>query len=364
MTVAAGGLPGAARIGAPRAGVLVAIAVVGVGAASCSIVLALTSDHVDHPPVQAGLMVWVVLSYVLAGVVAWWRRPESRFGPLMVAAGFGMFLTSLEWATLALPYTLGAALDLLPAVLFLHVFLAFPTGRLSGRVDVVLVGVGYVTALAFQLVGMTMGGFGPDNLLERSPRPDAARSLLHAQLVVLSGLCLAGVVVLMLRRRSVGRPLRRSLALLVDSFAFGLVMIAFLFLSGAYGEVSGELAFETTRRATFFVIGLAPIAFLIGLLHARLARSSVADLFVELPTDPAPVELRDALARALRDPSLTLVYWLPDFESWADGDGRAVEAPDSRPAACDDVDRAWRRSGCGAGARSAGCWTSPSCCGR
>ena len=34
-----------------------------------------------------------------------------------------------------------------------------------------------------------------------------------------------------------------------------------------------------------------------------------------------PAELRDALARALRDPSLTLAYWLPDFESYADLDG-------------------------------------------
>ena len=29
-------------------------------------------------------------------------------------------------------------------------------------------------------------------------------------------------------------------------------------------------------------IGLAPAAFLIGLLHSRLARSTVGDLFVEL----------------------------------------------------------------------------------
>jgi signal transduction histidine kinase len=52
-------------------------------------------------------------------------------------------------------------------------------------------------------------------------------------------------------------------------------------------------------------------------------------LFVELRADPAPTDLRDALARALRDPSLTLAYWLPEFRSWADLEGRPVKLPSS-----------------------------------
>jgi hypothetical protein len=79
------------------------------------------------------------------------------------------------------------------------------------------------------------------------------------------------------------------------------------------------------------VIGLAPAAFLVGLLSARLARSTLADLLLEMRAGPAPTDLRDALARALRDPSLTLVYWLPDYETWADVDGQ----PTSPPAATD-----------------------------
>lgn len=85
----------------------------------------------------------------------------------------------------------------------------------------------------------------------------------------------------------------------------------------------------TIQRLTFFVVGLAPFAFVTGLLHARLARSSVGDLFVELRADPAPADLRDALARALGDPSLALAYWVPKYRSYAGPDGRAVELPDS-----------------------------------
>ena len=118
-----------------------------------------------------------------------------------------------------------------------------------------------------------------------------------------------------------------------------LVMNAFLFLSAVFGLYSGQIEFETIRRATFFVLGLAPLVFLVGLVHARLARSAVADLVVELRADPAPADLRDALARALRDPSLTLAYWLPDFGSYADLDGRPVDVPATDGRSATMIDR-------------------------
>ena len=324
---------------APRPFVLWGIALAGVAAASVDMLLALTSDHLREPGVHGALQVWGVLGYVLAGVVAWWRRPESRFGLLMIAAGAVWFLTSLSSSNLALPFTVGVAFDLLPPVLFLHVFLAFPSGRLQSRFERALLAVGYVTAFAVQLVGMALGGFGPDNLLAVVSEADAAHSLLRVQLVILSALALAGIVVVAVRRRRAGPPLRRSLALVVDSFALGLVMIAFLFLSAVFGMVSGQIEFETLRRATFFVVGLAPLAFLVGLLHARLARSAVGELVVGLRADPAPTELRDALARALRDPSLTLAYWSSDYESYTDLDGRPVTVPATDGRATTLIDR-------------------------
>jgi signal transduction histidine kinase len=308
---------------APRRSVLLAIGLAGCAAAGVSMALALTSDHVAEPGLQAALMDWITLPYIVAGLVAWHRRPDSRFGPLMVAAGFAMFLSTLAWANTALAHTIGQAFDLLPAVLFLHVFLAFPTGRLEHRFERALVAAGYVTAFGLELVGMLLGGYGPDNLLEVAVEPGAAATLLDVQLYAISVFCLVGVGVLLARRRARRHPLRGSVAVLVDAFALGLVMIAVLFVTGA---LDGP-GFETIRRATFVVIGLAPAAFLIGLLTARLARSSLADLLLEMRANPAPADLRDALARALRDPSLTLAYWLAEFDSWADVDGRPMELP-------------------------------------
>jgi signal transduction histidine kinase len=248
----------------------------------------------------------------------------------MIAAGFVNFLASLSWTTNEVTYTIGQSLDLVPPVLFLHVFLAYPTGRLNGRFERVLVATGYAIAISLELVRLLLGGFGPLNLLEVTSAPDAAATVTRVQLGIVASFCLVGVAILAARRWRAGRPLRRSRALLVDAFGLALLMIATLFiLLIANGPVIPEI-----RWATFVTLGLAPLAFLVGLLGARLARSALGDLVLELRDDPPPAVLRDALASALRDPSLTLVYWLPEYATWADVDGRAVDLAgldESRP---------------------------------
>jgi signal transduction histidine kinase len=300
-----------------------ALALAGCLAAGGTIALAYGSDHLLDPGLRAGLVVWVVVPYVGAGLVAWWRRPDSRFGPLMVAAGFGFFLSSLQWANSGLPYTIGLAFDLLPAILFVHVFLAYPSGRLEGRPERALVAAGYAAGVGLQLVKMLLADAYPDNLLGVVDELSAANTVEDVQLVALGAISLAAIPVLVARRRRSGRPLRRWTELLVDSFALALVMLALLLLAGAFAWPS----FETIRRITFVTIGLSPIAFLVGLLSARLARSTVGDLLVQLHADPAPADLQGLFARALRDPSVTLAYWLPQYGTWADLDGRAVELP-------------------------------------
>lgn len=310
---------------APRQSTLWAMALSGAAAAACSLVLALTNDAIGaelgEPLVIALLSVWITLSYVFCGLLAWWRRPESRFGPLMIAAAFGNFLVTLSWSSSDVVFTVGQALDLVPPVLFMHVFLAFPSGHLGGAVERLLVGAAYATAIGLELVRMALGGFGPHNLLEISADPSAALAVLRVQLLAISAFCLFAVGIFASRRRREGRPLRRSLALLSDAFALGLLMIALLFLANVFNGP----AVAQIRWATFATLGIAPVAFVIGLLHSRLARSALGDLLVGLRTDLAPTDLRDALARALRDPSLTLAYWLPEFGTYADADGRPVD---------------------------------------
>jgi signal transduction histidine kinase len=321
---------GAAR--QPNPWLLGAFALVGCAAPARSIALALTRDDVDL--VQVALLDWITVPFILAGLVAWIRRPESRLGLLMIGGGFAAGLSALQLTHVDALYTIGAVFDILPAALFLHVFLAFPDGRLRTRFEQVLVTAAYAAAIGLQLVKMSLGVFAPTSLLDVWAWPEAARDVQHVQLLSLSAICLVGVGLLASRRRESGRPRRRSLALLIDSFALGLVMIAILFVVGTFDGP----AFREIQHATLIVIGISPIVFLAGLLDARLGRSAVGDLFIELRADPAPADLRDALARALRDPSLDLAYWLPDFRTYVDLEGRPVELSDDRRTAT-SIDR-------------------------
>jgi signal transduction histidine kinase len=302
---------------------LAAIALAGVAAAATTVALGLANDELDHVWIRAFLNDWITLNFILAGLVAWWRRPDSRFGLLMVAAGFVNFLATLDWATAEVPFTIGIALDMLAPVLFLHVFLAYPSGRLVGRSEQAIVVGAYLTAIGLGLVRMVLGGAGPRNLIEVVSAPGAVEAVQDVQLLGISAFCLAGIGVLATRRWGARRRPRRPLGPLVDSFAVGLVMIAVLFSSIVFvGSPADVPAIETVRRATFFVVGLAPIAFLIGLLRSRLA---VGPAIVSLGAGAARGNLVDALRMALRDPSLEIAYWVAEYETYAGLDGRAIE---------------------------------------
>ena len=159
----------------------------------------------------AFLSSFLTVAYVLCGLIAWSRRPASRFGPLMVAAGVANFLTGLSWTTSDVPFTIGQSFDLVPPVLFLHVFLAYPSGRLRSRSERILVAAAYGTAIVLQLVRMALGGFGPHNLIEVSPDPGAGLAVLRVQLVAVSAFCLCGLGILVARRLP-GGPAAATLA--------------------------------------------------------------------------------------------------------------------------------------------------------
>jgi signal transduction histidine kinase len=309
---------------APRPALLWAIGVAAVAACVVTAGLASVNEELYQPALRVLLVWWITLPYIFAGIVAWRRRPDSLFGPLMILAGFATQLSILQWTTRPLLNTVGQLCDLLVAAVWLHLFLAYPSGRLAGRAERVVVIIGYLAAVGLQVVILMLGGFNDLRLLTVVQRPTAAEAVQNVQLLTLGALALIGVGLLWWRWRSLPRWQRRRPAqIVINCFSLSLVMLAALMIAGAF-QAPG---FEILRLATFTVAGLAPLAFLAGLLDARLAKAGVGELLVQLRTDPAP-DLRELLAQALRDPTLSLIYWLPQYGSWADQDGNATTIPE------------------------------------
>lgn len=310
---------------APKPALLWILGLAAVAFCVLTAVLAAVNAELYQPALRVLLVWWITLPYIFAGMVAWRRRPDSAFGPLMILAGFITQMSMLQWTSLPLPNTIGQLCDLLVAAVWLHIFLAYPTGRLAGGAERVVVVVGYVAALGLQVVILALGGFDDNHLLSVVKRPHAAEAVENVQLLVLSALALIGVGLLWGRWRSLPRwQRRRPTQIVIECFGLSLVMLAALLVAGAF-QLPG---FEVIRLVTFGVAGLAPLAFLAGLLDARLAKAGVGELLVQLRTDPTP-DLQALLAQALRDPTLSLIYWLPQYGSWADQDGNPTSLPRS-----------------------------------
>ncbi|HEX9863397.1 MAG TPA: histidine kinase [Acidimicrobiia bacterium] len=308
----------------PSPHILLSLAAAGAVVGITLIVLAATGEGIQEPGLSAFLACWLTLPFIAAGLIAWRRRPESRLGVLMVTTGFITFTTFLNWSANDVLYTIGAAVQFLVPALLLHVFLAFPSGRLQTRLDRVVVAAGF-GAVALTLLRMLFGDGGERNLVAVVDNPTVVTSLRAVQLAFVSAVLLMGTTSLVLRRRR-DPPLRTPLGLLAYSFSLALAMIALLYLVQLFAWTS---VIENVRLATFGIIGLAPIVFLVAILDARLGRASVGDLVEALGVNPGPADLQEAVARALRDPSVRLAYWLPEFDSYADVDGRQIELEDS-----------------------------------
>jgi signal transduction histidine kinase len=82
---------------------------------------------------------------------------------------------------------------------------------------------------------------------------------------------------------------------------------------------------------------------LMQMVRARFAHIAISELIMSLRGDVGPTRVREALARALHDPSLTVAYWLPEYEAYADTDGQPVEVEAGPGRAVTPIDRDGQR---------------------
>ncbi|MFN8224739.1 MAG: histidine kinase [Gaiellales bacterium] len=291
--------------------------------------ITLTGDYADDPGAVAVAALLVGWSFLASGLVLWQKRPDNRSGPLMVAIGFAWLATFLVQSDSALLFTVGTAVENVDLIGILYLLLSFPSGRLASVVDRALVAVaivlGVVVELLFLLLGpaTTFCGDCPRNVLQVLDAPTAASALLDGQRVVGAGFALVTAGRLALRWARASAPERRSAAPVLLAGCGVLAALACSAINDALGAPLGD----APAWVLFIAVATLPIGVLAVLAQQRLARGAVAGLVVDLGAGATPGDVREPLARALGDPSLELVFWVPDTGSYVDREGAPRRLP-------------------------------------
>jgi signal transduction histidine kinase len=248
-----------------------------------------------------------------------------------------MLLRPLRYSFDPLTFTVFYGLGDLAYALFAHAVLAYPTGRVTDRLERAFLMVVYPVVLLFPFAVLLLyDGSAPLRYFD--PRPHKSLLLVsgNAELVlrlqqtyavVAYGLLAAAFIALLVRR--LVRASERTRRILAPLLVAAVVI--------ALRAVFDSVATFTVRPPDWVannlfwwqVAGLiaVPLALLAGLLRARLARLTVAGLVVDLEDTP-PQGIREALARALDDESLEVAFWLPEQGEFVDAEGVPVTLPE------------------------------------
>jgi signal transduction histidine kinase len=312
----------------------IALCTAGLAVVQLSVVLA--NDDRGTSGAVAALPAVVGLVYVGAGLLAWGRRPHNRIGALLTAAGLAWIGWGLWAADIPVLTALGLLCGPLPLAITVHLLLAFPSGRLEGRAERIVVSAGY---LLIPLV------YAPAELLGASRRDDirvldvvddpAVADAAHAIQTTAAAVLLIATAALLVRRLRSAQPGGARAAPLYLAGIVALTVVVLIdALSGAGLTVTGGWPVEVLNAVGIGIVLLLPLAFLAGILRGGFARAGeLQELVRRLGDAPLPPDrLAAAVGDALGDPTASLVYWLPGERRYVDAGGAPVELGPGRAA--------------------------------
>jgi PAS domain S-box-containing protein len=289
----------------------------------------------DQSLATTGLQFTACAAFVISGLVALAQRPENRTGVYLAVTGYVWAFGALTLMTNEWLFAIGFVLGDLVWIPFTALVLAYPTGRFASRLErtiPIAAGVLVATTSIFKLLfdptpAPTRCDDCPGSAILVADQPAISDTVDGLTSVV--GLVLIALVVVILYRRwrNATPASRRVLWPVLAVGATTLLAVGLVILADRISDSAARF-FQFILFVSFAAM---PFAFLFGILRTRLARSSVSQLVVALDRG---VPLRDALADALRDPGLEIVYWL-DWRrglggaGWVDARGHAVGDPAS-----------------------------------
>jgi signal transduction histidine kinase len=324
------------------------LGIVLAGLAACGAAVALTASGPDSEDVglQAVARALMVGTPIAVGLYARRHASSERFGGLLIFAGFAWFLATLSESDDEWIYSVGRVSGWAVEVVLIYVILAFPTGRLPGRVDRALVGAAGLLVLCLYLPTALLidtypvptawadcGDGCPGNaftIVATEPAfvEDVVRPLREILTVALFAAVTARIV---WRMQHASSLMKRALDPVLAVSIFRLAAFAVV-LAGRRAAPDSQLV-EVGTWLLAITVPLLALAFLAGVWMWRLFMAAAMQrLATRLREHPGPQDLRDALADAFDDPSLDIVYWLENGRGrWVSVDGREVSAPVATP---------------------------------
>ena len=284
----------------------------------------------------AAAALFVGWGFIGAGLFAWARRPQNSIGPLMAATGFAWFVSLVSASNVPGLFVAGALLSSVYFVTAIHMLLAAPHGQGLAPGDRRIVVAGYILVTVGSIPFVLFSD--PATQCAKCPNNplliDDSETFfgIWQTMISLIGLALIVGVLrsLVLRWRRASRPERRLYA---PVYAAGVALMIAVFAQLGL-QTSGS---EGRALDIVFIVGVIPLAlvpylFVAAFVRTRMAQGeAVSDLMTRLGEAPRPGELRDALADALEDPTLELVYWIPDRQGFVDFRGRPYVLPEDDP---------------------------------
>ena len=313
---------------------LVGAAIIGIG-----VLVPFNSVWPDPDPETTATMVGLAFAtsiWLVAAVVAYAANRRGSMWALIFAYVAAEWLWVVGWIGNSITWTIADMLGNAAAgVVFVHVLVAFPTGRIRSKSERLFVGFvyafGFATGLIKELTYQTNFSCDPvciTNVLGLwdAPGINHAFDIVNAVGIPIIGLVAAAIVVR--HWRSGGPIARRSLLPVVAALPFAYVVKV-----GAYvGDNLGIDALSSAARHPIAVIldVILPLGLVYGIGRASVGRGRLADLLRELGQGVPLGGLERVLSRTLGDPSLRIGYPASGEHDLVDGEGRRYVAPAAR----------------------------------
>jgi signal transduction histidine kinase len=319
------------------------LAVAAFAMAAAAVWITLRADFLAYPGWLAAQKADMILGPVLIGLYWLRRRPASRFGPLLIAIGFLSAPYLLQSSAAPLAFSLGVLWEGPIFLITLALILAFPSGRLDGAAERLILAVaviGVVIPIAVAVLvspqlaaGATISGCSgacPANGLLVTPDAALASRMIDGLRVVIAVLDLATIALIAWRFAAGTPPRRRALAVGVP------IALVFLVTQVAHQVVQlwslqGSPVSEVVTWAYVAARACLWYGFLLALVVAELFAGRVLRRVVETSLRrPSLSEIEAMLRGPLGDPRLRLVFWHSASRAWVDGEGVRTVAPADR----------------------------------